>query len=279
MIVGVTKQNSMFGLFKSKAILSPEDTEFQLETFKWLLRNFGGADFYEHAKLVLPTREYFPSKVENPEQAAFETFLAVKRYALMEDWPCRFVVQEADIDTRVGRVLSVQNAPQNPLGTFSLKDNREIEISYNPNLLNNPTQLVATLAHELAHYLTATTAQAPPGGWENWEFATDVAAIFLGFGVFLANSAFNFHQFSDGDLQGWQSSRSGYLSTEECVYSLALFLELKKIPGKVSEVHLKPGLRKLLKRCVKEINQSGFVEELARIEFVGVTDKVPAQSS
>ncbi|MDX6851136.1 hypothetical protein SCD92_17290, partial [Gilvimarinus sp. SDUM040013] len=56
----------------------------------------------------------------------------------------------------------------------------------------SPTQLVATFAHELSHYLTCTANEPPPGGWDNWEFATDIAATFLGFGVFMANSSFNF---------------------------------------------------------------------------------------
>jgi hypothetical protein len=50
----------MFGLFKSKPILSQEDTDFQIATYKWLLKHFGAADFYEDSKLILSTREFFP---------------------------------------------------------------------------------------------------------------------------------------------------------------------------------------------------------------------------
>ncbi|WP_288129833.1 hypothetical protein [Microbulbifer sp.] len=244
----------MFGIFKSKPVLSEEDTEFQIATYKWLLKNFGGDDFYHHARLVLPTREYFPSKVESPEQAASETFLAVKKYAGMEDWPCRLQAQDDDINTRVSPTLTIQNAPQNPLGTFSVEEGEEVVITYNPAVVKNPTQLVATLAHELAHYLTATSAEDPPGGWENWEFVTDVAATFLGFGVFMANAAFSFQQFAEVDSQGWQYSRSGYLSEAENLYSLAIFLVLKKIPFEVAASHLKPSLRKTLKASVKEVS-------------------------
>ena len=91
----------MLGIFRSKPILSNEDREFQIATFKWLLKNFGGKDFYENTKLILPTREYFPSKVESENEAAIETFEAVKRYAGMEDWPCKLEEQEEDVDARV----------------------------------------------------------------------------------------------------------------------------------------------------------------------------------
>ena len=74
--------------------------------------------------------------------------------------------------------------------------------------------MVATFAHELSHYLTATAPEPPPGGWDNWEFATDICASFLGFGIFVANSAFSFNQYTEVDSQGWQSSRGGYLTAD-----------------------------------------------------------------
>ncbi|WP_444957169.1 hypothetical protein [Microbulbifer sp. ZKSA002] len=258
----------MFGIFKSKSVLSKQDTEFQIATFKWLLRNFGGDDFYQHATLVLPTKEYFPSKVETPEQAATETFLAVKKYAGMENWPCRLKAQEKDVDIKVAPTLTIQNTPQDPLGTFEIKEDDEVIITYNPTVAHNPMQLVATLAHELAHYLTATSPEEPPGGWDNWEFVTDIAATFLGFGIFMANAAFTFQQFTSVDSQGWRYNRSGYLSESEYIYSLAIFLKLKKIPVEKAASHLKPNLRKVLKKSINEISKLQCIEELLTVEYV-----------
>lgn len=258
----------MLGIFKSKPILSAEDTEFQVATFKWLLKSFGGKDFYEDTKLVLPTRDYFPSKVENEIEAAFTTFNAVKKYAGMGEWPCRLEAQEDDVDTQVAPTLTVQNAPQNPLGTFEAENNNEIVITYNPELVNNPTQLVATYAHELAHYLTATSPEEPPGGWENWEFATDIASTFLGFGIFMANSAFNFQQFAYVDSQGWQYNRSGYLSESEHIFALAIFMGLQGISIEAALPHLKPSLKKLLRRAVNQLSSSGLINELLAVEYV-----------
>jgi hypothetical protein len=158
--------------------------------------------------------------------------------------------------------LLVNNAPTNPLGTFQAHEDNSVTISYNPALTNDPVQLVATFAHELAHYLTATAEEAPPGGWDNWEFATDIAAVFLGFGIFMVNSAFNFRQTSDDQSQGWQSSRNGYLSETEFIYALALFLALQQLPHDAADGYLKPHLRKLLKKAMREIARSGAAEEL-----------------
>ena len=257
----------MFDFLKSKPLLSQSDIEFQLATFKWLLKNFGGDDFYKATKLVLPTKEYFPSKVNSPEGVATETFEAVKKHAGLENWTCKLEVQEEDANPIVAPTLAIQNAPTSPQGTFHATEENEVIITYNPALASQPIQLVATFAHELSHYLTATSKEEPPGGWDNWEFATDIAATFLGFGVFMANSAFNFSQFSNSDSQGWKSNRSGYLSESEHVYALAIFIELKGLPVDSASIHLKPHLKKILKKAHKELIKSGIIEELKSVQF------------
>ncbi|TDF38417.1 hypothetical protein EYS14_12110 [Alteromonadaceae bacterium M269] len=257
----------MLGLFKSEPLISENDREFQIASFKWLLGNFGGDDFYKNTYLVLPTKEYFPSQVQSEDDVAIETFKAIKKHANMVDWPCSLKKQQGDVDAVVAPTIVVQNTPKSPLGTFQVGDKDEAVITYNPNLVGNPTQLVATLAHELAHYLTASGGEEPPGGWENWEFATDIAATFMGFGIFMANSAFNFTQFSNSDSQGWQSNRSGYLSESEHIYALAIFLQLKKLPSDKALTYLKPHLRKLLKKAMKEINELGFISELSTVKL------------
>ena len=259
----------MFSFFKRRSLLSSEDTYFQVETFKWLLTYFGGSDFVDGTVLVLPTKQYFPTEVESELEAVEATFEAVRKYCGLDNWPCKLEVQDEDIDPKVAPTIAVQNTPSNPLGTFSVTEAQEVIITYNPSLSADPQQMVATFAHELAHYLTATAAEPPPGGWENWEFATDIAATFLGFGVFMANNAFSFNQFTDVDAQGWQSRRNGYLSEAEHCFALALFLLLKKIPIEEATRHLKPNLAKMLKKANGEIGDSEILRELSEVEFKG----------
>ncbi|MBF7074584.1 hypothetical protein ISG33_14355 [Glaciecola sp. MH2013] len=240
---------------------------FQIETYKWLMKHFGGDDFNKGAVLVLPTSEFFPSEVSNEKEAAMETFTQVKKYAGIENWDCVLIEQDEDPDPRVGSALLIQRTESSPLGTFSVTE-ETVQITYNPSLLKQPTQLVATFAHELAHYLTATSTEEPPGGWKNWEFATDLTAVFLGFGIFMANSAFNFQQFTDFDAQGWSTNRSGYLTETEFCYALAIFCTLKDIPISQASVHLKPNLKKLIKRCASEIDKS-HIDSILNQEYVG----------
>jgi hypothetical protein len=257
----------MLSIFKKKPLLSEVDRAFQHACYAWLLKHFGGDDFYKEAQLVLPTEDFFPTQIESPTEAAQVTFEQVKKFAGMEKWPCTLVAQEEDPNLVVAPTLIVQNAEHNPSGTFVANENNEVTITYNPRLTANPVQMVATFAHELSHYLTATAAEPPPGGWDNWEFATDICASFLGFGIFVANSAFSFNQHTSVDSQGWQSSRSGYLTEAEHSYALALFLVLKDIPFEVALEHCDANIKSNLKRAQQELEGNSIIEELRNVEY------------
>ena len=255
----------MWTPFSSKPLLSEKDEAFQIETFRWLLTYFGGEDFYNTIQLVLPTEAYFPLTVNSPEEAAKSTFKQVKHYAGLEEWPCILKKQKSDPNIEVGEILLVQGTEHTPHGTFSINKKNKIIITYNPELTSNPTQMVATFAHELAHYLTSTASEPPPGGWENWEFATDIAATFLGFGIFQANSAFNFQQFSSGGTQGWQASRSGYLSEAEHSYALSIFLLLKEISPDIAYPHCDGKIKTLVKKALTDLKGKPYIDELRAI--------------
>src|SRR5262249_53384780 len=55
------------------------------------------------------------------------------------------------------------------------------------------------------------------------EYLTDLLTVFMGLGIFTANSAFMFSQWQTNTHQGWQASRQGYLSEEMFGYALACF--------------------------------------------------------
>ena len=90
------------------------------------------------------------------------------------------------------------------------------------------------------------------GGPEFEEYAVDLATAFLGFGIFGANTAFQFQQFSDigSGSQGWSSSRVGYLTETEWAFALAVFLSLRGEPKEVADKWLKPGPAKLLAKSM-----------------------------
>lgn len=258
----------MWNPFRKKPLLSEENELFQVETYRWLLTHFGGTHFYDGIQLILPTAAFFPTEVNSAETAARHTFEQVKYYAGLEEWPCILEIQEKDPNLVVGETLIVQDAEHNPHGTFSINEDDVAVITYNPLLISNPMQMVATFAHELAHYLTSTAPEPPPGGWDNWEFATDIATSFLGFGIFTANSVFNFQQYSGGGTIGWRTSGGGYLSEAESSYSLALFLLLKGIAPDVAFAHCDTNIKSLLKRALKEIEYKPYIDDLRKVKYI-----------
>ncbi len=257
----------MWNPFKYKPLLSEEDQYFQIECYKWLLSNFGGDDFYKDSKLILPTNEFFPNKIDSPETAAQTTFEQVKKHAGLEEWPCKLEAQEEDANIFVAPTIVLQNTEQNPLGTISKNSDDEIIITYNPKIVKNPTEMVATFAHELSHYLTGTTEEPPPGGWDNWEFATDIGATFLGFGIFLANSTFNFRQFTDNDSHGWDVTGGGYLSEAEHSFALAIFILLKDISPNIVYSHCDTNIKAFLRKALNELEGTDIISNLKLIEY------------
>jgi hypothetical protein len=73
---------------------------------------------------------------------------------------------------------------------------------------------------------------------------TDIAAVFLGFGVFLVNSASTFSQFDGGGTVGWSTRRQGYLSESQLLNALSIFAALLGIEPRRIMPHLKASFRR-----------------------------------
>jgi hypothetical protein len=131
--------------------------------------------------------------------------------------------QEDAIDPHLGNMALVVNAPRDPAGTYSTEANHHL-ITYDPAAARDLEQLIAILAHEVGHALLNSIEVRPDGWDENEEFATDLAAVFLGFGIFGGNQSFQFAQFRDASTgtEGWATRRLGYLTQNEWGYALAL---------------------------------------------------------
>ncbi len=248
----------MFGLFKPKPILSKNSLDFEVASFRWLLKNFNMMEFYNITQLVLPSEKFFPIKMGNKDTVASETFEYVKKYAGMSKWTTELEEQEEDINPFLSDNVMVKNVASAPLGTFVQDHNYRAIITYNPSIVEKPMNLIATFAHELSHYRIRDTGVTPLGGWENEEYLTDITATFLGFGVFMANSTFN----TSTDANWWTASYCGYLSEKEHIYALAIFMELKNIETKEALEFLKPHLKNLLKKSVKEIQRDKVIERI-----------------
>jgi hypothetical protein len=154
-------------------------------------------------------------------------FRCVREHAGMADWPC--AVEQEQHRPRVTAVA--------PTGIPV--------ITYRADA-NEPTALVATFAHELARCLVETFEERAPGGDMLHEPAIELAAVFMGFGVFMANASLD--------------SAGHELNEGESVHALAMFCVLRKIDPQSIDRHLNPHLRKYLRLAALDLarHHEGF---------------------
>jgi hypothetical protein len=205
---------------RPKSFLDDARREWQFEAFAWLLRNGGGYPRFEGTALVLPVAAHFPDSGMSGNAAATALFRRVRDHAGMADWPC--AVEPA---TRTRR-------PRTPAGVPVIR--------YDP-ADEAPSSLVPCFARALASFFVETFEESPPGGAALLEPATDLATVFMGFGVFLGNSAF-------------ESARYD-LNEGELVHALAIFCLLRKMDPASVEPHLNAHLRKYLRLAARDLAQ------------------------
>lgn len=207
---------------KPKSFLDSPRREWQFATFAWLLRSCGGFPRFLDTTLVLPTEEHFPDRDLKGHAAAAALFRRVRDHAGMADWPC---VAEPEPSTRDAA------APASD----------RLRVIHYPPRIQDPQGLVAYFAHELARYLVESFDAPPPGGAALYEPVVDLTAVFMGFGVFMANS----------------SARDAHwdLNEGELAHALALFCLLRKVPPESLEPHLNAHLRKHLRLAALDLAQ------------------------
>jgi hypothetical protein len=231
--------------FRRKSIVDAETAAWHVKNFGWLLEEFGRDTFAER-KLILPTAGYFQAEGKRDRDFAVRIFEQVKAYCGMSEWQVDLVADDNPLAVR-SEFSHAMIAPQkHAIGTFAAAGNR-VQISYVPELLKRPEHLIATFAHELAHYLLATARSEPPCADDEMEFLTDLTAVYFGFGVFLANARFNF----EGSMNGWRMGRSGYLPEADLIFGLSIFLGMKEIDPSLAINCLKPHLATMLRRALQ----------------------------
>jgi len=212
----------MFRPFGDGRFLDAEIEDWVLETWAWLLPTAGGWARMKSIRFILPTREFYPPTETVGHERALYILDLTRHWMGLEQWPVELqAVERPPSRQRVGTYAMLQRG-KSPHGTFRIDDG-QVFITYATDLLDNPRALIATLAHELAHYRLALIRQPIPGGNELHELATELTVAFSGFGVFGANAAFAFEQHQDAWGQGWSAQRSGYFSERTWAFALALF--------------------------------------------------------
>lgn len=234
--------------------------------YTWLLRYRGGyAEFKRSRRLVLPLDDVFPITTSDKSKIADEVFEHVKRYARMEDWNCRLLMHnDEEMSSRLAEQSENDEGTENfnAAGTFSMAwDQSDTTITYSPSQLSDRMSLVATFAHELSHFYLATVPFDPPKGPVAEEYATDVCAVSMGFGIFLANTSKRYYR-------GAVSGQQGYLGEIALSFALAIFTELRDVPENTVRPHLKSNPRSYFSSALSDIRKRWVpeIKALRRVE-------------
>ena len=259
----------LLSLFKQQPCLDDSTTLWILDTYQWAIEQFDLDEFRNNSQLILPTKDFFPDKVASIEEMAQSVFDKTLSYAGMKNWPIKLVSPAAyHQNPKLQKMPQLQfndairgSSAEIYSADYSQASAKVIYVSYNPNQINQPQDLVASFAQTFAAILIAQRGVQPPGGEEFLPQAIDLVASFLGFGVMFANTAYQFKG-GCGSCYNRYANREVALPENEMLYCLALFSVLKNIPAKQVTPHLKSHLRSTFKKAVKELEGKRKTQEL-----------------
>jgi hypothetical protein len=197
----------MFGWFSPKCPLDSWEQAWTETRMRWLADQFG-IDRLLKAEVVLPDEKYLPGKYHATEKDARKMMRRLCGY------------MGADPDKLELEVLPDDRLPQ-AAGTYRQRKRRSL-IQLAQSNLAEPQKLAATLAHEIAHELLLGAGVLRRDEPDH-ELVTDLLPVFLGVGVFAANSTVTSESWYTGLVEWWQFSRLGYLPSRMFGYAFALF--------------------------------------------------------
>jgi len=220
-VLSLCYNGGMLGLTKPKLPITPEQQRWVDNSFL-RLGNLLGANRLLQATMVLPTPEHFPDPYDQSEESLQRLFARVAEGMHLNPSNVEATIFASAYDLTHGLVPFSSGSTSGAAGLYHHDPTAKPHISVDEKQLKDPMGLVAVLAHELGHIILlrpGLVARDDP----DMEPMTDLLTVFLGFGIFTANAAFHFKQYTTNRVQGWSAGRLGYLSEELYGYALARF--------------------------------------------------------
>ena len=211
----------MFGFSRPRLPVSEEQRRWVDQSLIRLASLVGANRIHE--PIVLPTAEFFPDPYNSDSPESLK---------LIGGRVARLIGLDAnEIDVTLFQTEYDATRSLVPFGTWDSlsagglyfhNPDRRARISINKAQMKDPMALVGTLAHELGHVIPLRPGLVK-GEEPDMEPLNDLLTVFLGFGIFTANAAFRFEQYTTNESQGWSTQRLGYLSEEAWGYALARY--------------------------------------------------------
>jgi len=215
--------------------------------FNWLTKEFGPKRLLT-APLILPTSAFFPSTYHGTE-AELVTIMAR-------------VAEFMDIDPGLLRLnFYVDSHPKfegqwnHGTAGLYLESDGYFDIWLEASKLEDPLGVVATVAHEIGHVILLGQRRVSPDE-EDHELLTDLVTVFMGMGIFSANSVIQEGYWWRGISSGWSMARQGYMSMNMHGYALALYALARSDLRPRWASYLRPDVRSALKQSLRFIQKT-----------------------
>ena len=258
--------------FSAKLPLSDEERVWVDDGFKRLERLLGRRRMLE-ARVVEPTPEDFPDPYSKAPEALEHLFSRVCGYMGVDRSTINLEVFPDETEELRQMLPSWSAAGETGAAGLYLHAHQQrhetddsdagMVVAIRSSMMNDPMSLIATVAHELGHVILLggglMTASA-----EDHEPMTDLLTVFLGLGVFTANSAARFKQFQDDRKIGWSMKRLGYLPEPVFGYALARFATERgeRKPGWTR--HLSPNVKSDFKNSMRWLDENSHSVAMAK---------------
>ncbi|MCC6360810.1 MAG: hypothetical protein IT450_18890 [Phycisphaerales bacterium] len=206
----------MFGwLFPPSCPCDPEAKRWIERRLDWLHREFPD-NVFTGSPMILPTDEFFPDAYTPTPDGA--ELMKDRVAGWMGIHPGRIRLEVTRLDPGVSLVNERGQALPGAAGLFQGGD-FFVNIALCESQLQNPSHLVGTIAHEIAHERLMGEGRMTGHEFDN-ELLTDLTVVHMGLGIFLANSPRNW----ESHQSHWPDStltRPEYMSPPMYGYALA----------------------------------------------------------
>jgi hypothetical protein len=105
-----------------------------------------------NTELVLPTSGWFEFDPDSELNKAEQMYRQTAEYCGIADWPVK-IVEFGDHGPVPIADLGTIESGNSAAGTFVISTEDEIQIGYSASIKDYPHRLIATFAHEIAHYI------------------------------------------------------------------------------------------------------------------------------
>lgn len=201
--------------------MTEDERDWVDEGYARLSKMLGRSRMLE-CQVVLPTNEFFPDPYDGTETALEKMFRRVCKYMGVD----RTAVELSlipDANEVADLLPEYRYSSSDAAGLHFGRTPDELAlIGLKASFLKDPLGAVATLAHELGHVVLLDGGHMDRD-LEDMEPMTDLVTVFLGMGIFTANTSRRFKQFQDDRRQGWSTKHQGYLPEVVFAYALARF--------------------------------------------------------